>query len=150
MKHNLIRTGLVLGVAAAVIVMLAGFTSTTSVTVDPEISTMVSSVDSSRILNTAQTLQNFGTRQSCSDLPAPGQGVTAARDYLFNQYSAIPGLQIRLDPFVHPTCPNTPTYNVIAWLPGTNPSQLVIVGGHYDSRTTNVNDTASAAPGGND
>jgi hypothetical protein len=76
--------------------------------------------------------------------------VTAARDYLFNQYSAIPGLQVRLDPFVHPTCPDSPTFNVIAWLPGTNPNQLVIVGGHYDSRTTDTDDADSDAPGGND
>jgi Peptidase family M28 len=43
-----------------------------------------------------------------------------------------------------------PTSNVIAWLPGTNPNQLVIVGGHYDSRTTDTDDPASDAPGGND
>ena len=71
MQRNLIRTGLILGVGTALIIMLVGFISTTTVTVDPEISTMVSSVDSSRILNTAQTLQNFGTRQACSDLLAP-------------------------------------------------------------------------------
>ncbi|HKD16825.1 MAG TPA: M28 family metallopeptidase [Thermoanaerobaculia bacterium] len=120
-------------------------------TTDPEISAIVSSVDSSRILNTAQTMQNFRTRQSCSDQPEPGHGVTAARDYLFNQYSSIPGLQVRLDPFVHARCPNAPTFNVIAWLPSEDePAPLVIIGGHYDSRTTNVNDAVSDAPGGND
>jgi hypothetical protein len=79
-----------------------------------------------------------------------GQGVTAARDFLFSQYSAIPGLQVRLDPFVHAKCPNSPTFNVIAWLPGKSPNRLVIIGGHYDSRTTNVLDSSSDAPGGND
>ena len=121
------------------------------VTTDAEISTIISQVDSNRILNTATTLQNFGTRQSCStQLASSGYGVTAARDFLFNQYSAIPGLQVRLDPFVHPTCPNSPTFNVIAWLPGKTPNRLVIFGGHYDSRTTNVLDNTSPAPGGND
>ncbi len=95
-------------------------------------------------------MQNFRTRQSCSDQPQPSQGVTAARDFLFSQYSSIPGLQVRLDPFVHPSCPSSPTFNVIAWLPGKRPNQLVIVGGHYDSRTSNVNDATSNAPGGND
>jgi hypothetical protein len=42
--------------------------------------------------------------------------VTAARDFIFNQYSSIPGLQVTLDPFVHANCPNSPTFNVIACL----------------------------------
>ena len=137
--------------SAVLVVGLVGFAPSNSVTTDPEISTIISQVDSNRILNTATTLQNFGTRQSCSTQPVvSGQGVTAARDFLFSQYSAIPGLQVRLDPFVHPRCPNSPTFNVIAWLPGKTPNRLVIIGGHYDSRTTNVLDNTSPAPGGND
>jgi hypothetical protein len=137
--------------SAVLLVGLVGFAPSNGVTTDPEISTIISQVDSNRILNTATTLQNFGTRQSCStQLAASGQGVNAARDFLFNQYSAIPGLQVRLDPFVHPRCPNSPTYNVIAWLPGKTPNRLVIIGGHYDSRTTLVLDNTSPAPGGND
>jgi hypothetical protein len=134
----------------AIVLVLLGLGPSSGVTTDPKISAIISNVDSNRILNTATTLQNFGTRQSCSDQPQPGRGVTAARDFLYNQYQAIPGLQVRLDPFNHPKCPNTPTYNVIAWLPGKNPNRLVIIGGHYDSRTTNVFDNTSDAPGGND
>jgi len=117
---------------------------------DPEISAMLGNVDPARILNTATTLQNFRTRQSCSDMPEPGHGVTAAREYLFDLYSSIPGLQVRRDPFVHTNCPSAPTFNVIAWLPGRDPNRLVIIGGHYDSRTTSVLDSTSDAPGGND
>jgi hypothetical protein len=149
MKRMLIGSGLALPVILAV--ALVGFAPSNAVTTDAEISAIVSSVDASRIGNTALALQNFRTRQSCSDQPEPGHGVTAARDFLFNQYSSIPGLQVRLDPFVHPTCPTSPTFNVIAWIPGVrNPNRLVIIGGHYDSRTTNVNDNVSDAPGGND
>src|SRR5215472_3069308 len=129
---------------------LVGFAPSNSLTTDPEISTIVSNVDSGRILNTVTALQNFRTRQSCSDQPEPGHGVTAARDFLFNQYSAIPGLQVQLDPFTHPKCPTSPTFNVIAWLPGKTPNRLVIIGGHYDSRTSLVLDNTSDAPGGND
>jgi hypothetical protein len=121
-----------------------------SIQTDPEITAIVSNVNSTNIFNTATRMQNFRTRQSCSGEPAKGQGVTAARDYLFKQYKAIPGLQVRLDQFTHPNCPSSLTYNVIAWLPGKHPNNLVIVGGHYDSRTTNVYDTTSNAPGGND
>ena len=148
MKRTLIHSGLVFVVALPLV--LVGFAPNSSVTTDPEISAILGQVDSSRIFKTAQTLQNFRTRQSCSDSPAPGQGVTAARDYLFAQYSSIPGLQVRLDPFIHASCPTAPTFNVIAWLPGRHPNRLVIMGGHYDSRTTNVFDNTSDAPGGND
>src|SRR5215468_5913710 len=146
MKRILFGGGLIL--TCLLFISVVGFAQ--SLTTDPDISAIVSSVDSSRILNTVQTMQNFRTRQSCSDQPEPGHGVTAARDYLFNQFSSIPGLQVRLDPFVHAGCPNAPTFNVIAWLPGDEPEQLVIVGGHYDSRTTSVNDAVSDAPGAND
>jgi hypothetical protein len=148
MNERLIKGSLLLVILMAV--ALAGFAPTSSITTDPEISAIISSVNANNIFNTAQTLQNFRTRQSCSDQPQPGQGVSSARDFLFNQYSAIPGLQVRLDPFVHPNCPTTPTFNVIAWLPGTHPDRLVIIGGHYDSRTTKVLDNTSDAPGGND
>jgi hypothetical protein len=148
MKRTLINGSLLLVVALAA--LLVGFAPNTGITTDPEISAIIGNINSNNIFNTAQSLQNFRTRQSCSDQPQAGQGVTAARDFLFSQYSAIPGLQVRLDPFVHPRCPNSPTYNVIAWLPGTHHNRLVIIGGHYDSRTTNVLDSTSDAPGGND
>jgi hypothetical protein len=146
MKRTLILSALVLVVA----VLLVGFAPNSSPTTDAEISAILSNINPSNIFNTAQTLQNFRTRQSCSDVAGPNRGVTAARDYLFARYSAIPGLQVRLDPFVHASCPTAPTFNVIAWLPGRHPNRLVIVGGHYDSRTTNVFDNTSNAPAGND
>src|SRR5215471_5493728 len=148
MNRTLINGSFLLVIAVALV--LLGLAPSTGVTTDPGISAIISNVDSNRILNTATTLQNLRTRQSCSDQPAPGQGVTSARDFLFSQYSAIPGLQVRLDPFVHRNCPNSPTFNVIAWLPGKSPNRLVIIGGRYDSRTTNVFDSSSDAPGGND
>jgi hypothetical protein len=148
MKRTPIKSGLLLVVVLAV--GLLGLSRRTNVPTDPEIRELIRNINPNNIFNTAQTLQNFGTRNSCSDQPAPGQGVSSARDFLFAQYSAIPRLQVRLDPFVHANCPNTPTFNVIAWLPGRNPNRLVIIGGHYDSRTTDVLDATSPAPGGND
>ena len=41
--------------------------------------------------------------------------------------------------------------NVIAWIPGSgHPNRLIVIGGHYDSRTTNGLDGVSPAPGAND
>ena len=147
MKRPLLHSALVLVIAA----LLVGFAPNNgAVTTDSEISAILTNINPNNIFNTAQTLQNFRTRQACSDVAGPNQGVTPARDYLFAKYSAIPGLQVRLDPFVHANCPTAPTYNVIAWLPGRHPNRLVIIGGHYDARTTNVLDNTSDAPAGND
>src|SRR5881275_3304899 len=81
--------------------------------IDPSIKAMIQNVDPARIQANDLTLQNFRTRQACSDTPEPGHGVTPAREFIFNQYSSIPGLQVRRDPFVHPSCPTAPTFNVI-------------------------------------
>jgi hypothetical protein len=148
MKRSLTRGVLLLGCVFAV--TLAGLAQDSGIKTDPQISAIVSNVNSTNIGITAATMQNFRTRQSCSGEPKKGQGVTAARDFLNKQYSAISGLQVKLDQFSHPNCSTSPTFNVIAWLPGTHPNRLVIIGGHYDSRTTNVLDNASDAPGGND
>jgi hypothetical protein len=148
MKFLPISSGVVLTLILAFV--LVGVAPTAPVATDAEIASIVTQIDPAQILATATAMQNFRTRQSCSDQPEPGHGVTAARDYLFKRYSAIPGLRVRLDPFVHASCPTAPTFNVIAWLPGKHPNHLVIIGGHYDSRTTNVFDNTSDAPGGND
>ena len=149
MNRILIGCGMVLTIALTAV--LVGFASNNGVRTDAEISAMISRIDPSQIQNTVDTLANTFTHQSCSDSPAPGQGVTAAREFIFSKYSAIPGLQVVRDPFVHPSCPTAPTFNVIAWKLGEkHPERLVIVGGHYDSRTIDVFDSTSFAPAGND
>jgi len=149
MNRTLIVCGVVLTVVLAAV--LAGFGPDNGVRTDDEISAMISQIDPAQIQNTSNTLANTFTHQSCSDSPAPGQGVTAAREFVFSKYSAIPGLQVVRDPFVHGSCPTAPTFNVIAWrLGATHPERLVIVGGHYDSRTINVFDSVDFAPAGND
>ena len=81
MKQMLtIRSGLlVVGLAT----LLLGFDHNRTIRTDVEISELIRHVSSSNILNTATTMQNFRTRQACSDTPEPGHGVTPARDFLF-------------------------------------------------------------------
>jgi len=118
---------------------------------DGEVAKLVDKIEADRIQETIEKLEAFGTRHSCSGSPAPGRGVTPARDYIFKRFSQIKGLEVRLDPFRQASCPTAPTFNVVAWLPGTvHPERLVIIGGHYDSRTIDVNDSVSDAPGAND
>ncbi len=127
-----------------------GRTQLVATAADPEITAIIGEVDADRIKRSILRLEAFGTRHSCSP-NVQMRGVNAARDWIFNQFSAIPGLQVRLDSFTHSSCPTAPTFNVVAWLPGTrHPERLIVVGGHYDSRTVDVNDAVSDAPGAND
>ena len=149
MKRRLIRRLLLCPWVLALSLM--GAAQNDGITTDPEISEMLNSISAKRIGMTAQTMQNFFTRNSCSDTLSKGKGVTPARDYIVKRYKAIGGLNPQLDKYTHPNCTTKPTYNVITWIPGSKyPNQLVIVGGHYDSRTVDVFDTTSVAPGGND
>ncbi len=114
-------------------------------------------------------LVSFGTRDTLSsmrtDLP-PGQGITAAADWIFAEFTRISAqcggcLEVKRDDFVEPksTAPggripqDTRIQNIYAVLRGTDPAQAarrVLVTGHYDSRVTDVLDTHSPAPGAND
>ena len=72
---------------------------------DPEISAIVSDVNSSNILEHRN--HDAELRDPANPLlgrTQEGAGVTAARDFVFKQYSAISGLQVRLDQFTHPNC----------------------------------------------
>src|SRR5512138_674227 len=98
------------------VVLTVSLTATAQITTDPDISSLLNTIDSTRLNNTDLTLQNFFNRNACSDVIAPGQGVNPARDYIASRFLALPGVQVRLDPFVHPSCPSKPTFNVIAWI----------------------------------
>src|SRR5262249_16800701 len=118
---------------------------------DHKIAEIVEEVDAQPIQEVVETLAGFGNRNSCSDTQGPGRGITPARDWIFARFSRIRRLNVVVDPFVHPNCPTTPTSNVMAWLPGTtHPERVVLIGGHYDSRTIGLFDVTSDAPGAND
>jgi peptidase M28-like protein len=118
---------------------------------DREIAKIVNRVDPDAIQESVERLEGFGTRNSCSETQAKGRGVTPASDWILRRFSGIKGLNVVLDPFTHGNCPNSPTFNVLAWLPGTtHPERLIVIGGHYDSRTFDVFDVTSDAPGAND
>lgn len=119
---------------------------------DPEIQQIISQIDAGQIDSSIQTLAGFGTRNSCSDNSGAPPGIGAARDWIQSQFAAIPGLQVALDSFDTTFCGSTQTIqNVIAWIPGNgHPDRIMVIGGHYDSRTINSVDGVSPAPGAND
>jgi acetylornithine deacetylase/succinyl-diaminopimelate desuccinylase-like protein len=119
---------------------------------DPDIASIVSGVSTDRIGQTIQSLVAFGTRSSCSPQTTGNQGIVAARDWIKAQFDAIGGLTTSLYTFAQTGCTHSfMRDDVVAVVHGaTNPDRVVVVGGHYDSRTLSVTDGTSPAPGAND
>ncbi len=119
---------------------------------DPAIIAMRDAVNGERLLASMTSLVAFGTRNSCSESTSPTHGVGAARDFLRDELAAVVGLDVRLHTFRQEGCAAGPTMqaNVVGVLAGSSPARLIVVGGHYDSRSVDVFDGASAAPGAND
>jgi hypothetical protein len=132
---------------------------------DPAIAGALKSIQPADIEKMIQTLVGFGTRNTLSsmetDLP-PGQGITAAADWIAGQFEEISKqcggcLEVHRDTFTEVPSERIPQAttltNVYAILRGSDPVQakrMVLVTGHYDSRVTNVLDAKSPAPGAND
>jgi hypothetical protein len=136
---------------------------------DPAIVAALKQISPARVHDDIAALVGFGTRLTINsmdkDLP-PGQGVTAAADWVFAEFQRISAacggcLEVKRDDFIEPgsTAPlsrvkqDTRMQNIYAVLKGTDPAQAgrrVLVTGHYDSRATDVSDTKTAAPGAND
>jgi len=120
---------------------------------DPEIIEMVGQVSAPNLTNSITKLSSITTRNLCSDNSPGSDAIGGARDWIQAQFTAIGGLTVKLDPFTYNNCaPMTITReNVVAWKLGSgHPERLIVIGGHYDSRTLNVYDGISAAPGAND
>jgi hypothetical protein len=109
-----------------------------------------------------RALVGFGTRHTLSTQDDPNRGIGAARDYIRDQFEQIATtsggrMTVELDSFIQPPASRVPVptriTNVVATLHGTDPSsadRVYVVGGHYDSRVTDVMNATSDAPGAND
>lgn len=118
---------------------------------------IVAAISADSLRHFVETLVNFRTRHSVSDTVSSDSGIGGARNWLFRKltgFSQRSGgrFEVFFDDFVPTICGETRLQrNVVGRLPGTaNPERLIIVSGHYDSRTVNRCDGASFAPGAND
>ncbi|MDO9512177.1 MAG: M28 family peptidase [Bacteroidales bacterium] len=103
----------------------------------PEIFNYVSEVDTNKIMDAIQHLQDYGTRY-CLDTNA-----VHAQNWIKEKMEGL-GLSVELQDF--PLWSLDPSDNVIASYPGTVlPDEYVIVGAHYDSYASGNN-----APGADD
>ena len=113
---------------------------------DGQAKEIIERIDPARIQERIERLGSFGTRNSCSTPDnnpnlKPNQGINASQDLVFGWFSAIKGMNVAFASYVHANCPNSPTRNVVAWLPGKkHPERMIVIGGHLDSRTFNVLD----------
>lgn len=103
------------------------------------IETLVSGVSQDRISATIQKLVSFDTRDTNGLIEAPGKGIGAARQWLFDEFKRqSPKLNVHMDP--HPikkgnrVVHDMELVNVVAELKGSvHPEQVIVIGAHYDS-----------------
>jgi hypothetical protein len=107
------------------------------------------------------TLVSFGTRHTLSSQDDPKRGIGAARDWIKASSTRSPR---RRRPDDRPSstasssrCRRGPgadrDHQRVATLKGTDPTaadRVYVVGGHYDSRVTDVLNATDDAPGAND
>lgn len=134
---------------------------------DHAITAALAQVSPDAVHATVAKLVTFGNRSTLSsmqkDLP-PGTGVTAAADWIFDEFERISAscgrcLEVKRDDFIEPGAAgtrivrDTRLQNIYAVLKGTDPAQAtrrVLVTGHYDSRNSDNADDRTPAPGAND
>lgn len=111
-----------------------------------------------RLRGDVTALVGFGTRHTLSSTTDPKRGIGAARNWMAAQLTAIGkgcGGCIRVERisrrFTGPRAPDgVMVEDVLGIQPGRDPNRVIIVGGHIDSRVTDVMDATHDAPGAND
>jgi hypothetical protein len=132
---------------------------------DPAIRRALEQISAAEIQQSIATLVSFNNRSTLSSMrhdPRPGEGVSAAADWIeaqFQKDSAACGgcLEVRRDSFTEQPQSRIPQptliTNVYAILRGKDPAQskrMYLVTGHYDSRNSSNENTRDPAPGAND
>jgi Zn-dependent M28 family amino/carboxypeptidase len=124
---------------------------------------IVKQISAKNLKTTVEKLVGFGTRLTISDTVSDTRGIGAARRWIKSEFErsaqASKG-RMTVEFFETTIAPTqripkpTKVVNVVATLrpsePGPSADRIIVVGGHYDSRGTNVLDTASDAPGADD
>ena len=104
------------------------------------------------------TMVAFGTRHTLSTTTDPKRGIGAARTWAaaaFDRIGRDCGGCLHVERisrrFTGPRAPGgVVVEDVLGIQPGRDPDRVVIVGGHIDSRVTDIMDATSDAPGAND
>jgi Peptidase family M28 len=104
---------------------------------DPQIVQLIRQVSEDRLAAILRKLESFGTRNTLSAVDAPGRGIGAARQWIFdelNGYAAT--LQVSYDTYriarQGRVTRDVEARNIMAVLPGRSPRRIYI-SGHYDT-----------------
>jgi hypothetical protein len=117
----------------------AGFLQHHAAERNPVISRLIAGVSADRLRATVEQLSSYHTRLATSAT------VLEAEKWISSQYAQL-GLGVSTYPFLEGY-----SDNVIAELPGSvDPSKIVILSAHYDSRSTDLKDPNMRAPGADD
>jgi hypothetical protein len=127
--------------------------------IDVEMYNLLREVESDRLMMHISNLQGFHTRHVNSSQTDPTRGVGAAANYLLDQLFQIQA-ESPSDFYVFPQGHEFTAYfngvqsvqrNIVGVLGGTEQGAgTIVVGAHYDSRTNDLNDSTSLAPGADD
>src|SRR5215475_11843206 len=130
---------------------------------DPTIAAALADVDPARIRFTDSMLVSFGTRNTFSDTMSSSHGIGAARRWIhsqFQQYSRDCGGCLKVEYYAKVQAlaradgRQVNIVDVLAWLPGRDTTNVVVMSGHYDSCVCSLpgggNDSVATAPGADD
>lgn len=168
MKRILCVCGLLLSVAAVMGGQMQVSAPLAPLPVDPAVKSALAGISAEHVRADIEKLVSFGTRNTLSSMDTelpPGQGVSAAADWITSEFKEISAecggcLEVKRDEFVEPTQTGgygrvpkpTKMVSVYAILHGTGGEKApwVLVTGHYDSRATDVMNDKLTSPGAND
>ncbi|EFK35098.1 Bacterial leucyl aminopeptidase precursor [Chryseobacterium gleum] len=129
---------------------------------DDEVKKYVSQVNEDSLKSYINKLVSFETRHTLSSTHDPKHGIGAARNWVirkFNDYAKnsegrmeVYLQQEDIQPDGKRIDKTVNLGNAVAFLKGTDPNdkRIFLIGGHLDSRVTDVMNRTSAAPGAND
>lgn len=132
------------------------------VAMDDEIKQMVNQLSAQNLKALVEKMAGFVTRHSLSTTTSKTEGIGAAREWVkteFEKYAKASNgrMTVEMDRFMvkadgRRITEDVEMANVIATLKGSDPNddRVIIVGGHLDSRATDVMDAKNPAPGAND
>ena len=125
----------------------------------PLLKDLAAGVSPARQKATIEKLVSFGTRHTGSDTKSDKRGIGAARRWIASEFQAAskdcggrltvetPSKIMTAERLAGPT----EVMDVVAVLPGTSdPSRVIVISGHYDSRVTDAKNFTADAPGAND
>ena len=111
-----------------------------------------------RLKKDVEKLVSFGTRHTLSSATDPKRGIGAARNWSAKEFAKISRscggcitVERISDTMTGPRAPNgVLVENVLGIQKGSDPTRVVIISGHIDSRVSDVMDFTKDAPGAND